>query len=235
MTGAPARMLKLYWRRFLNRRTVTLDGVTVSTEKATTPRFVRSLLFKETYEAHERELVKKLLGPGDRVLEIGTGIGFVSILCARLCGEGNVRSHEANPTLEAIIRKNYDLNGLTPNLHMRAITLDGRPICFFRNDNIISSSTVERESFTERLTVEADAIDDAIDQHKPTVLIMDVEGGEIELLSRSELRGIRHVIVEVHPHITGEASVEEMTAAVVAHGFSIQDQSHKTIHFSRTA
>ena len=94
--------------------------------------FVRSALFKGTYEDNERRLVRGLLKPGDRVLEIGTGIGLVSLVCAKICGAGNVLSYEANPQLERIIRKNYELNGLTPNLRMRAVTTDGRSVSFFR-------------------------------------------------------------------------------------------------------
>lgn len=223
----------LHWRRLLNRQTVTLDGVKISTDAAAIPRLVRSLLFKERYEDHERALVRRLLKPGDRVLEIGTGIGLISVLCSRLVGEGNVRSHEANPLLEPIIRRNYALNGLKPDLRMRAITLDGQPISFFRNDNIVSSSTIERGAFAEKVTVESDAFDVAIAEHRPAVIIMDVEGAEVDLLAQSSLEGVQHIVVEIHPHITGDDRVAAMLEAVIAKGFAVKDQSHKTLLLSR--
>lgn len=227
------RTLKLHWRRLLNLQTMAIDGVTVSTDPAAIPRSVRSALFKENYEDHERALVRQFLKPGDRVLEIGTGIGFVSILCARIAGEGQVRSYEANPRLEPIIRGNYALNGLKPDLRMRAITVTGEPISFFRNDNIISSSTRERGGFAEKITVESDALEAVIAEFRPTVIIMDVEGAEVDLLAKSTLADVRDIVVEVHPHITGEDQVAAMRTAVEQRGFSARDRSHKTIHFSR--
>lgn len=225
----PFRNVKLYWRRLLSKKQVTLDGVTVSTELGTLPRFIRSALFKETYEYHERQLVSATLTKSDRVLEIGTGIGFISLLCAKRCGAENVLSYEANPLLEPIIRNNYRLNGLTPNLRMRAITTDGQPITFFRSDNIVSSSTKERGGHAEKTTVQSDRFDQIIAEHKPNVIVMDVEGAEIELLSDLHQTGIKHIIVEIHPHITGEKSIEEMLSKLKKSGFEVKSHAHKTI------
>jgi FkbM family methyltransferase len=208
--------------------------VTVSTDPAVVPRFVRSALFKETYESHERRLVRALLHPGDRVLEIGAGIGLVSLVCARICGPAQVLSYEANPLLEPIIRRNYALNGWTPQLRMRAMTRDGRPLTFYRNDNIVSSSTSERSGFAEAMTVESDALEAVIAEHRPDVVIMDIEGAEIELLTHSALAGVSHVVAEIHPHITGEAAVGGMLDALQRLGFALRSQAHKTVHLSRT-
>jgi FkbM family methyltransferase len=230
---SPFRALKLHWRRLLDLQEMTLDGIKVSTAQDTIPRFVRSALFKGTYESHERELVRQLLRRGDRVLEIGTGIGVVSLLCAKICGVENVLSYEANPVLESVIRKNYGLNELTPNLRMRAITVDGEPITFFRSDNIVSSSTKDRGRHAEKMTVESDRFDDVLTGHRPDVVIMDVEGAEIELLSSSSLTGVKHIVVEVHPHITGEDKIGAMLASLRAIGFHEKSQAHKTILLSR--
>lgn len=223
------RALRLRWRRLVKPRQVTLDGIKIFTDPAVLPHSVRVALFKETYEDYERQLIREYLEPGDRVLEIGTGIGFVSLLCASICSPDNVLSYEANPLLEPVIRKNYALNGMQPNLRMRAITPDGRPVAFFRNDNIISSSTKEREGFSEKLEVESDAFDEVIRRHRPDVIIMDVEGAEIELLSQSSLQGVRHIIAELHPHITGEDQVAKMVESLRAKGFTVRSQAHRTV------
>jgi FkbM family methyltransferase len=230
---SPFRAFKLHWRRLLNVQEMTLDGVRVSTAPDTIPRFVRSALFKETYESHERHLARQLLRPGDRVLEIGTGIGVVSLLCAKICGVDNVLSYEANPILETVIRANYGLNGLTPNLRMRAITVEGEPITFFRSDNIVSSSTKDRGRHAEKMTVESDRFDDVLATHRPDVVIMDVEGAEIELLSSASLTGVEHIVVEIHPHITGEDKIIAMLARLKEIGFHEKSQAHKTILLSK--
>jgi FkbM family methyltransferase len=229
----PFRMVKVHWRRLLNKQTIDFDGVTLSTDASAIPRSVRTGLFKGSYEDHERKLARRLLKPGDRVLEIGAGIGFVSLLCRKICSAGNVRSYEANPLLEPIIRRNYALNSMEPDLRMRAITLDGAPITFFRNDNIISSSTLERDGFSEKIVVQSEALSEVLAEYRPTVVIMDVEGAEVDLLAQSNLDGVRHVIVEIHPHLTGDRAIAAMRAALVSMGFSVEGEEHKTLLFSR--
>jgi len=229
----PFRKVGYYWRRLLNTREIVLDGVKIWTDPAVIPPFVRLALFRGTYEDNERRLVRGLLRPGDRVLEIGTGVGMVSLVCAKICGADNVLSYEANPQLERIIRKNYELNGLTPNLRMRAVTTDGRPISFFRNDNIVSSSIAERTGFAEKMSVESDRFHDIIEKHRPDTIVMDVEGAEIELLGNSDLPGVRNIIVEIHPHVTGEAEIVAMLETLGKHGFKLETRERKTILLSR--
>lgn len=231
--GHPFRTIKLYWHRLRNTQQASLDGIKISTNKQSIPRSVRSAIFKGSYESHERKLVRKLLRQGDRVLEVGTGIGMISLLSAKICGSENILSYEANPILEQVIRGNYALNGLSPNLRMRAITLDGQPITFFRSDNIVSSSTTDRGRHAETLTVESDCLDVVIAEHHPKILIMDVEGAEIELLSNSNLTGIRHIIVEIHPHITGDEKITAMLDRLETIGFKQEIKAHKTILLSR--
>lgn len=230
---SPFRNVKLHWRRLRDVQEITLDGIRLSTAQDIVPRFVRSALFKGTYEAHERKLARQLLRPGDRVLEIGAGIGFISLLCARICGAENVLSYEANLSLEPVIRGNYALNGLRPDLRMRAITVDGRPVTFFRSDNIVSSSTTDRGNDAERMTVESDRFEDVIAEHGPDVVIMDVEGAETDLLTNSRLAGVKHIVVEIHPHITGDEPVSKMLSHLKEHQFRQESRQHKTLLLSR--
>ena len=104
------------------------------------------MLYQGAYETPECDFVERTVRADDRVLELGAGIGVVGLIATRICGEGNVMSWEANPNLEALIRKNYRLNLWSPNLFMRAVTSDGRDVDFFPNSNLLSSSTVDRES-----------------------------------------------------------------------------------------
>jgi FkbM family methyltransferase len=228
MSG-PFRNVRLHWRRLRNLREITLDGVRVSTDPVLVPRSVRSALFKETYEVHERRLVRAVLKPDDRVLDIGAGVGVVSLLCASICGADRVLSYEANPLLEPIIRRNFALNGWTANLRMRAMSTDGRPISLHRSDNIVSSSVVERSGFAEKMTIESDPFDRVIAEHQPSVVVMDVEGAEIALLPASPLGSVRHIIAEIHPHITGEEKVAAMLDGLHARGFRLATRAHKTV------
>ncbi|MFC6687899.1 FkbM family methyltransferase [Jhaorihella thermophila] len=223
----------MHWRRLRNVQTMSHYGVKVRTGQADVPRSVRNALFKGTYEQHECELVKAHLRPGDRVLEIGCGIGLVSILATKVCGEGNVFSHEANPEMEQVIRANYALNGLTPNLTMRAVTADGRDLTFHRQDNVLSSSIYDRGLGAQQITIPSTAINDALAAAKANVVIMDVEGAEEELLPAADLSAVQTMIIEMHPHIIGENRVRALCDDLVARGFGLLATRHKTYLFKR--
>ena len=227
------RSIKRRLRELSNSKTVTLDGITVVAEKGALPRVVRKALLHDTYELQERKLMLRVLKPGMRVLEIGTGIGFVSLLAARAAGPENVFCYEANPTLEPLIRRNYALNGLQPTLTMRAVTVDGAPVTFFQNDNIISSSLIDRKHESRKVTVESVAFETLLEQHDPEVLVMDVEGAEVDILGASQLRNIRHIVIELHPHIVGDAKIAALEDHLQAIGFSVGEREHKTAYFKR--
>lgn len=113
-----------------------------------------------------------------KVLEIGTGIGFISLLASRIVGDKNVFCYEANSSLEASIRRNYALNNLHPQLTMKAVKVDGQPVTFFQSENIISSSVFDRARNDQKTLVESVQFQSVLYEVKPDVLIMDIEGAE---------------------------------------------------------
>lgn len=219
-------------RRLFNVKTITLDGIVVSTELGTISKQVRDGLFKGTYEEPERILIREALQPGDRVLEIGGGIGFVSLLCAKICGAANVLTYEANPRMIETIQRNYSLNGMAPTLRAKAITARDREVTFFVNDNIISSSLHERKDGRAQ-TVPADPLDEVIAEWKPTVIVMDVEGAETSILPASNLDGVKTLILELHPHIVSEAAIAAMKGHLQKLGFRETRTIHKSTFFLR--
>lgn len=227
-----SRNLRKGIRRLLNVKTITLDGVIVSTEPGSISKQVRNGLFKETYEEPERILIREALQPGDRVLEIGGGIGFVSLLCAKICGPQNVLTYEANPKMVATIQRNYALNGIMPTLRSKAITARDREVTFFISDNIISSSLHDRKEGRAQ-TVPADPLDEVIAEWKPTVIVMDVEGAETSILPASNLVGVKKMILELHPHIVGEPAIADLKTYLQKLGFLEKRAIHKSSYFAR--
>ncbi|MGG7645478.1 FkbM family methyltransferase [Rhodovulum sp. YNF3179] len=218
----------------IGTRVVELDGIKLNSRADTLPEFVRNMLFKGTYEQGERELVREVVRPHSRVLEIGTGIGFISLLCTRLAGEGQVLSYEANPVLKDIIHGNYALNGLEPRLEMKAVTVDGTPIRFFKNENIISSSLIDRDLEASEIEVESDAINDVIMRHEPDIIVMDVEGAETDLLPAADLAKVRAILVELHPHIVGAPKIAELIEYLVSEGYEKAGERFKNVLMVRT-
>lgn len=210
-------------------------GVRLRTGPNDIPSAVRGHIFKGTYEAVEAELVQEVVAPGNRVLEVGTGIGFVSILCAKIAGEGNVTSYEANPAMGDVIRKNYAENGLQPDLRMQAVTVNGSPIQFFADANVLSSSVIDRDLPTTEITVDSEAMSDVMDKVAPDVIVMDVEGAEVDLLTSADLAGVHFMIVEVHPHVVGADRIAEMEAVLAEKGLFPVRVLHKTVLYQRSA
>ena len=68
---------------------------------------------RNRYEASEVKLLRKLMRPRDRVLELGAGVGVVSTCAAQIARDpSQVLSIEANPNLIPIIRETHRLNGV---------------------------------------------------------------------------------------------------------------------------
>jgi FkbM family methyltransferase len=225
--------MKMHWHRLRDTRILNLHGVKVRTGMEDVPKSVRSALFKGTYEKFECDLVKQHVTAGAKVLEIGTGIGLVSLVATRLSGQGNVLSYEANPKMEATIRANYLLNGFEPNLRMKALTADGRELTFFQDQNILSSSLHERDIKSTTITVPSVAINDVLKEAAPSVILMDVEGAEVELLEIADLSNVKVMIIEMHPHIVGHDVIDGLLESLNAQGFTPAEQQHKTYLFTR--
>ena len=61
------------------------------------------------------------------------------------------------------------------------------------------------------------------EQLKPTVLLMDIEGAELEFFRHADLGGIRVIIAELHRHIYHRPGMREIREGIGARGF-IEDK-----------
>lgn len=227
----PFRNVRLHWNRLTGTREVTLDGIRLGSGPDQ-PTTIRNGLYKGYYEAAERELLKRHLEPGNRVLEIGGGIGFVGLLAASIAGSGNVLTYEANPVLEPIIRANHARNAVAPELRMRAITTDGAPVTFHQSDNVISSSIYDRREANREIRVESDAFADVIAEWRPDMIVMDVEGYEVDLLATPP-SGPGKLLIELHPHVVGEDRIGALLQSLEEGGFEVVEQVQKNVLLGR--
>jgi len=190
-------------RRKIEPETVVVSSIRVSASLDDIPADIRKQLYKNDYEKGELTLVRKAIRVDDRVLEIGAGIGFISIACARICGSDRVISYEPNPAMKQVIEKNYKLNRVQPTLRKTVLASKAGYVEFFFSDNVLSSSLIDRKH-GGKTVIEADAIDAVIKEYRPSAIVMDVEGAEIELLRSCDLSGVDKVVIEMHPHIVGQ-------------------------------
>jgi FkbM family methyltransferase len=213
------RKIKVKTRKFRRPRVIEISGVTLDVDRRRLPKSVVRALYKETYEDREAALVQHVLTPDDRVLEIGAGIGFISLLCAKRCGAASVLSYEANPDNEALIRRNFELNDLHPQLRNRAIACSNDERELFIEPNILSTGFINRGHGRAKV-VQCDAIADVVQEFQPNCLVMDVEGAEIDLLPAAPLEGITKIILETHARIVGDAAIRGLDIYLQSQGFS---------------
>ncbi|TDR36531.1 FkbM family methyltransferase [Aquamicrobium defluvii] len=219
--------------KIFNQQTASLDDLTISVDKFTVPREIRKGVFHREYEKQERHLIRTLdLSPSDRVLDLGTCVGVVAITAAKLVGSKNVQTHEANPALEPIIRKNFALNNVDPALHMVAVTKDGRDIELHLQKRVFSSSVFPRDS-KGAISVKSVAISDIINAFGPTIISMDVEGAEAEIVDATDFPGVRAAMLEVHPHVIGELKAKAVLDRFASLGFLERNRMGDTYLFTR--
>jgi len=185
----------------------------------------------DSYEKPEARIVQHALKPNDIVLELGTGLGFISALCAKNVGSDRIYTFEANPALESVIQKNYLLNDVSPHLEICLLGEAVGEITFYLMKSFWSSSTVKRYPRARPIQVPMRSFNDEMQRIRPNFLIIDIEGGESDFIRYASLIGISKVCIELHPHVIGMAAVAEVVDFFVSQGFqevaTISDDEHK--------
>jgi FkbM family methyltransferase len=225
--GWRARRARQYMRlRYLSWRhpEVLVDGVRIPLFDYISDN-VREAMFDGGYEAAELRTIADQLEADDVVLEIGTGIGLISTYCAKKIGADRVFTFEGNPELEPLIRKVYEVNGVTPTLQIGILGRDEGTATFFVHDDFWSSSTVARRGGGRQVTVPRLDLNAVLARIHPTFLIVDIEGGESELFEFVCLNGIRKISIELHDSVIGTQRVQEICKQLEEEGFAI-DWAH---------
>ncbi len=186
----------------------------------------RGQYYYDLYENEERQLVRKFVRPDDRVLELGGCIGVVSCVTNRkLLDDPKIHVVlEPNPQLCPYIKKNRQLNGCDFNIEQCVISdATDQKFCV---DEKITGGSVARATGKE-LTVKSCRLTELENSYgKFNVLIMDIQGGEVELLELEEsaLGHFRLIVVEMHPSIVGEQPVEKCRQILRRLGFKLQER-----------
>lgn len=206
------------WRKLTRPNIVSLDGVKLHVS-ADLPRGIRRALYRGDYEFSERRLVQEVLERSDRVLEVGSGIGLVSLNCIRICGEEAVVCYEANPRFASAIRRNFSLNNVSADIRNRALAERAGETEFFFQDKALSSSLVKRTDESRATKVPCDGIGDVVAAFRPTAIVMDVEGAEVDLLPAADLSGVRKLLIEIHAGVVGKDRIDGLLDFLAAEGF----------------
>ncbi len=194
---------------FKKRSTRRLHGINVFTDSEAITPTIRNQILNRSYEGSEFRAVKKFISKEDVVMELGAGLGVVSVICAKIVSGKNVHSYEANPALEKIILENHILNHVQPNLRIAILGRDVGVVPFYVSDEFWSSSIIEIPDAKCIEVVQLD-LNSEIQRIKPTCLVVDIEGGETDIIDQIEPSSISKFIMEWHPHVIGEEAITRM-------------------------
>lgn len=162
---------------------------------------VRQSLYSERYERGEVFALLAHLDATDRVVEFGSGLGLLTILAARRAGSHRVWSYEANPRLLPLIREHCRLNGVEPHLRHGAVGVGLGSAVLHLGEEHSSSSILEPATTAVRTVVPRLDAAEEVERFRPTFLVVDVEGGEAEIIPRIAWEGIDKLLLEIHPEV----------------------------------
>ena len=182
-------------------------------------RSVTERILSGNYEQDEMRGVSAILAPSDVVIEIGAGVGFLSSYCAKIVGSENTYAFEANPNLEPVIRDTYQLNGVSPHLRMCVLSHQSGARTFYLDENFVVSSLTSPSQHARAVEVPGKPLNAEIARIQPSMLIIDIEGGEFELFSEIDLRTVRKIVMELHPRSAEREKTRSLVTDLYARGF----------------
>ena len=178
------------------------------------------------YEGQEIAGALKVVRPGDKVLELGAGIGIVGAVVAKNAKPAKVMSFEANPSLMEHITALQKMNRLSSKMELRNEVLISAPdapktMAFHIRSSYLGSSLIDSDSrATTKVDIPTASYAKVHKDFAPDVLLMDIEGGELDFLRHADLSGIRAIVVEFHPDAYGKAGMRECKAILQKAGFA---------------
>ena len=177
------------------------------------------------YEGTESHALKRHLVPGDRVVDLGAGAGYLCTLAARIVGGQNVLGVEGNPAMAPVARANLRRNGAANGtiLHGAVVGDDfkGDTVRFLARQAFWAGSIDETSDTRDRhVDVPVLRLGDILKRHEPSLVIMDIEGAEADLAGYPWPDHVRMVILEVHTNRYPPAALHSIFNGFFEVGFT---------------
>jgi FkbM family methyltransferase len=183
---------------------------------------------RKGYEQPEIKGLRHAIRPGDRVLELGSGLGIITALSAPAAApDGRILSFEANPDMIPATRDFLAEHQVT-NVELRHAVLmpkakPGETRDFFLAGSFASSSLLGADERRARGTISVltEQLNDVVADFRPDVLICDIEGAEAELIPALDASNLRAAVVELHPDRLSGEKITAIHAAMAHHGLHL--------------
>lgn len=184
-----------------------------------------------TYEGGELRIVKKKLSSDDIVLELGTGIGFITTVCAKIIGSDKVYSFEANSLMKPVTEELFAKNQVTPNFSIALLASAESQGEFYAQNNFLASSEKAKHQKGTFVKVPVLDLNDTISKIKPTYLLMDIEGNELDILKIIDFQTIQKVQFELHPQYLNKEEIEFIFKKLETYSFKMDKSVSKSNYY----
>ena len=202
------------------QREFAVGDIVLEAPRPPVSKSVRKSLRRNAYEPAEAYLVRRLVRPGDTVLDLGSGLGLTCIAAAKASSGGRVVGYEADPAIAPLAEKNARRNGVQVEIRNRAVARD-KGVCEFHVRRSFTASSVLPSKRSKPILIEADAFRDVVDEIQPQVIACDVEGIEKDVFSSTNLSSVQRLVVEVHPEAIGLVGVLKCVQDLADAGLSL--------------
>ncbi len=221
-------MIDLKALDYSSEAVLQVAGVLIPDDPAVITPSIHRAILEGRFEAEESSQIPHIVRPGDRVLEIGAGIGFISTLLARQKRVTRVIAVEANPHLMHFmtrlharnrVRKVRRLNAVLTNEAVETATF------YLRPDFWMGSLSEGPNPYVGTVEVPTMNLDRLLRDEGIDLIVCDVEGAETMLFQDADLSGVDRIFLEMHDHVTGLSGVRRLFATMAGHGF-VYDPRH---------
>jgi len=183
------------------------------------------------YEKEESHLLPSIIQKGERILEIGGGLGFISTMAANHPNTKEILVYEANPILCDYIKQTFKTNkvknGAVKNGILSNNMKDKTKNFYLRSDFWASSLSPGPFGYDKVAEIEVVNVNQVIIDFQPSMIICDIEGGEIDLFRNINLENVSKVFMEIHQNATGRQSIIDLFNYLHSRGFHY-DQWHSS-------
>lgn len=185
---------------------------------------VLKFLKEGRYESREGKVLSQIIEEGERILELGGGLGFISTIAAKNQKTVAVLTYEANPALGDVIALTHQLNGVTgvevrTGVLVREARQQSVPFYVRRDFWGSSLSKKDGETGVKEVMVPVHELSWVVGEFKPTMIVCDIEGGEAALFDGRALPGVNKVLVELHQPVIGPAGMKAVFEGFSESGF----------------
>ncbi len=203
--GQYRRLIKLALHGFcIGNEQALVEGVSLHLPKRNAG-IKEELILYGVHEPFATSTYKKLLRPGDVIIDVGTNIGYyLAVANSALSGKCMIHGFEADPELARLAMTNCKIQQSECHIQHTAIADKRGVSTFFTSDVSNWGTLLERDELrlSGQVKVPTTTIDNYCEEHciTPTVIRMDIEGGEILALrgARQVLNDARLIFLELH-------------------------------------